>query len=76
MTNRRKIRPLLAAERGVRGLAFVALLLGPIACDGPRGGVPVGSNTNWLKACDETANCGAEGACVCHTCSLECQARC
>ena len=74
MTIRRSVRPLLAADPRMLAFALVALLLGPIACDGPRGGVPVGSNTNWLKACDETADCGADGACVCNTCSLECRA--
>jgi len=48
-----------------------ALSLVP-ACDAPSAEGPVGSNTNWLVACDETAECGGQAACVCGACSLEC----
>jgi hypothetical protein len=32
----------------------------------------VGTNTNWLKACNEDAQCGSEGACLCGVCTMAC----
>ena len=32
----------------------------------------VGTNTNWLKACSEDAQCGSEGACLCGVCTMAC----
>jgi hypothetical protein len=44
------------------------------ACEAPSSGDPVGSNTNWLVTCDDTADCDSEAACVCGACTLECGA--
>jgi len=41
-------------------------------CDDPTVGAPIGSNTNWLTVCDQTAECGGKAECVCGACSLEC----
>lgn len=32
-----------------------------------------GTNTNWLKACENSAQCGAAGSCVCGLCSASCE---
>jgi len=56
----------------VLGVALAALSFSPLACDGPRAGGPIGSNTNWLTACDDALDCGKAGTCLCGTCSLEC----
>ena len=34
----------------------------------------VGSETHWLQACDSSAECGEENACVCGICTAPCQA--
>lgn len=59
---------------GLRGGALAAFLsfsalLGP-GCGDPQ--VGVGTNTNWMRACDETADCGDEDACLCGRCTSEC----
>lgn len=55
-------------------LGCLALLWGcnktPVEPSGPI----AGSETHWLKACDTTAECGAEDACVCGICTRPCQA--
>jgi len=56
----------------VLGIAVFALFFAPLSCDSPRAGGPIGSNTNWLKTCDDALDCGGEGDCLCGTCSLEC----
>lgn len=53
-------------------LALVAAL-GLCACSEPA--PQVGGNTNWLRACDEDAQCGEGIACVCGRCSLACSDR-
>ena len=35
-----------------------------------------GSNTNWLRPCDETAPCGDALSCVCGVCSAPCDGTC
>ncbi|HEY3496555.1 MAG TPA: CAP domain-containing protein [Polyangiaceae bacterium] len=83
MTSERRARP--AGDTGrSRGssrylcAAFACLLAGSVSlvpgCGGPKTDTPIGSNTNWLTACDETAACTGEAACVCGACSLECRA--
>lgn len=52
--------------------ALALLLTWPLACESPSSSSPVGSNTNWLKSCDESAECGEAGSCVCGLCSREC----
>ncbi len=53
------------------GLSFVLALS---ACGDPKSAPTpsVGSNSNWLKACDSNADCNDEHACRCGTCTLEC----
>jgi uncharacterized protein YkwD len=46
------------------------LLLG--ACSDPPSTPTVGSNTNWLKACDTNEQCGQPTACHCGTCTAQC----
>lgn len=41
-------------------------------CESPR--ETSGTNTNWLRACDEDAECGAPAGCVCGRCTLACTA--
>jgi hypothetical protein len=46
------------------------------ACQSPpaRPDAPsVGSNTNWLKPCDEDSECGAAAACLCGVCTRGCE---
>jgi hypothetical protein len=31
-----------------------------------------GTNTNWLKACDDNAQCGAAASCLCGLCTKDC----
>ncbi len=45
------------------------LLVG--ACNDPSA-PSVGSNTNWLKACDTNEQCGQATACHCGTCTAQC----
>ena len=33
-----------------------------------------GTNTNWLRTCQEDAECGAQGSCLCGRCTLGCEA--
>lgn len=35
-----------------------------------------GSNTNWLRPCDEDAECGSELSCLCGVCSAPCEDEC
>jgi uncharacterized protein YkwD len=42
------------------------------ACGDPHSSPTVGSNTNWLKACDTTEQCGRATACHCGACTAEC----
>lgn len=32
-----------------------------------------GTNTNWLEACDDSAECGDAGSCVCGLCTAACE---
>src|SRR5690606_40856393 len=58
------------AKRAGRGLLW-SLWLGfaLFSCQGPQA---VGTNTNWMKLCDEDAECGAELSCECGRCTLAC----
>lgn len=51
--------------------ALLCLLLA-VAC-GPQAG-DVGSNTNWLEACDADRDCNGSLACRCGICTLDCSA--
>ena len=42
------------------------------ACGDPPSSPTVGSNTNWLKACDSNEQCGLATACHCGACTAEC----
>jgi hypothetical protein len=50
----------------------LALILGVVGC----GSKPQssGTNTNWLRACTNTPECGGEGTCRCGLCTDECAA--
>jgi hypothetical protein len=81
MTSERPERAAGASERylgasSYLGIAltyvFSACAIFVVGCEGPNAGAPVGSNTNWLTLCDETAECAGKAACVCGACSLEC----
>ena len=79
MTSERRARATRGRERtrgasSYLGACFLAGSLSLVSgCDGPKTETPVGSNTNWLTACDETRECAGEAACVCGACSLECE---
>jgi hypothetical protein len=42
------------------------------ACGQDKSGPKTGSNSNWLVACVDAAECGEAGACLCGACSREC----
>jgi hypothetical protein len=42
------------------------------ACGDPPSTPNVGSNTNWLRACDTNEQCGQATACHCGTCTAQC----
>ncbi len=48
---------------------LAALALG---CPKSNEGAELGTNTNWLKTCDEQAPCGSKDACVCGVCTRAC----
>jgi len=58
---------MMSRARLYRGLLAVLLCFG--ACSTEEGG---GSETNWLKACDDTADCGSKYSCLCGVCTRTC----
>jgi len=52
--------------------SFVSLGLGLLLAVGACGTDAQGSRTNFLKACDQSAECGTEFACLCGICTLPC----
>ncbi len=74
MTSKRQRASGAAVLRRALGCVLAGLFGWATACEAPSAGDPVGSNTNWLVACDDTADCGSEAACVCGACTLECGA--
>jgi uncharacterized protein YkwD len=74
MTNERLSASGPGACRRLLGGVLAVFLGWVTACEAPSSGDPVGSNTNWLVACDDSADCGSEAACVCGACTLECAA--
>ncbi|HKP64222.1 MAG TPA: hypothetical protein VJV78_46115 [Polyangiales bacterium] len=53
-------------------IALVLSLFGLLACAKAVEPLP-DKNTNWLKACDEDAECGSELACLCGACTKACE---
>ncbi len=53
-----------------RRIGVLGLLLA--ACNAPLAGRDVGSNTNWLRACESDGECGGALGCFCNTCTLAC----
>lgn len=52
------------------GLALMVVLCAASCSPKPESS---GTNTNWLKACENSAQCGAAGSCVCGLCSATCE---
>jgi hypothetical protein len=53
--------------------ALCGLLLALVACkDEPPAGPSVGTNSNWLRACTTSAECGDLPACECGACTAPC----
>jgi len=71
----RPVRGLGPALRA--GLVFgaLALIAGLSACSPSAAADGSGTNTNWLKRCDDDGQCGAAGTCVCGRCTKTCDAQ-
>lgn len=52
----------------------MGLLAGLSACNRQPLTPKTGSETHWLQACDDSAECGEENACVCGICTTPCRA--
>lgn len=52
---------------------MLLLTLGGCPSNGTGGGPRIDSNTNWLMACSETADCASDLACICGQCTATCQ---
>ncbi len=52
--------------------AAIALASFAAACESRQTDTGSGSNTNWLKACHEDADCGDSLGCRCGSCTLDC----
>lgn len=61
-------------KRAVLALLFAAGALVVSGCETTEPGA--GSNTNWLRPCDDDAPCGDELSCLCGVCSAPCEASC
>jgi hypothetical protein len=61
-------RTLLARVTG--GLSWALVLVA--ACGSPERGPTVGSNSNWLQACDCDDDCGGSTVCRCGLCTADC----
>jgi hypothetical protein len=58
---------------GLRYIALCSFGLALFACNPERSEPSVGSNSNWLRACEAVADCGDDApACVCGACSERC----
>ena len=58
-----------------KALALLAVLLaGPACDDGTTEGA--NSNTNWLRVCENSADCGGHWDCLCGVCTATCVDRC
>lgn len=58
-------------RRSILPRVLCACLLA-VACAKATEAPELGTNTNWLKACNEQAECGREDACVCGVCTRAC----
>lgn len=67
------MKGLVGTKRGLRGaaLGLVALVLA-LACGRAEDPPQAGSNSNWLKKCVVTAECGADLQCLCGVCTKGC----
>jgi hypothetical protein len=60
-------------ERGLKGVAFVGLLIFALACAKTQDSHPSGTNTNWLETCRADADCDDGNSCLCGVCARPCQ---
>lgn len=58
-----------AIARVGRLVCSLALLIG---CSGRADKPAVDSNSNWLSACEVSADCGGDGSCICGLCTRTC----
>lgn len=68
-------RRLVSGSFACRLAAAVLLWLGAssvVACGSRSDGGQTGGNTNWIKSCDETADCDDEDACIKGVCLTPC----
>jgi hypothetical protein len=53
-------------------LALLAACFVAVSCSGGSGSPNAGSNTNWLRTCEASEECGAGLECVCGVCTIAC----
>jgi len=51
---------------------LLAALAGALGCNGKVGPMGTDSQTNWLRTCQQDADCSSEFACVCGVCTSTC----
>lgn len=51
---------------------LLAALTGALGCNGKVGPLTTDSQTNWLRSCQQNADCSSEFACVCGVCTTSC----
>lgn len=61
----------LSRTLGAAGV-FIVISAAGEGCSGPQSS---GTKTNWLEACDSSAQCGDEGSCICGLCTVPCDER-
>ncbi len=64
--------PMPATLAMVLGFAVLVLLASLVDCSDPKSSPNVGSNTNWLTACEVNADCTGALGCYCGACSKGC----
>jgi hypothetical protein len=64
---------IVATKRRLRGAALGLVALGlALSCGRAVDAPQAGSNSNWLKTCGATPECGGELECLCGKCTKEC----
>ena len=56
-----------------KGLLIALASSAFIACSSSYEPVTVDTNSNWLKACDSSEQCGGELSCICLVCTISCR---
>jgi len=75
---KREVTPHPVTQRGLRTplgrvlRSLIWVLLPAAACGSPDRGPTVGSNSNWLQACESNDECGGAIVCRCGVCTADC----